>query len=74
VTDDSQALLQARRVADLFGVTPRTLSNWEAAGVLTARVIRGRRYFLRSEVDALIERGHRRYVWRSGSQRVVPNE
>lgn len=53
MTDPGQ-LLTAREVADLFRKTLRTLSNWEAAGLLTVIRLRGRRYFRRSEIERLL--------------------
>lgn len=49
-----EPLLSARQVADLFGLTLRTLSNWERAGTLVPLRRRSRRYYRRSDVEALL--------------------
>lgn len=47
-------LLRAREVAAVFGVTPRTLTNWERTGVLVPIRIRGQRYYPEAAVTALV--------------------
>ena len=47
-------LLRASEVAAIFGVTPRTLSNWERAGVLVPTRIQQRRYYPETAVMALL--------------------
>jgi DNA-binding transcriptional MerR regulator len=49
-----EPLLSAREVADLFGRKLRTLSNWENEGHLIPVRIRKRRYYRRSDVEALL--------------------
>ncbi len=49
-----EPLRTAREVADLFGVTFRTLHNWEHRGVLRPVRINGRRYFEARAIDALV--------------------
>jgi DNA-binding transcriptional MerR regulator len=49
-----EPLMTAREVADLFGRKLRTLSNWEREGHLIPIRIRGRRYFRRSDVEAVL--------------------
>lgn len=53
-------LMPARRVAELIGVTGRTLANWRSEGLLIPTVIQGRNYYLESDVAALVDNGHRR--------------
>jgi len=56
VTEDGEPLLLAApEVARIFGVSLRTLWNWEQDGVLRpATRIRGRRYFARADVERLL--------------------
>ena len=63
-------MLPAKRAAELFGITLRSLSNWEHAGVLVPLRIRGRRYYLIAEIQNLALGGHQRYARkpRSGSE------
>lgn len=49
-----EPLLSARDVADLFGRHPRTLTNWEHDGILIPIRLRTRRYYRRSDVEALL--------------------
>ncbi len=49
-------MLPAREVADLFGVTLRTLWNWDRLGILVPHRIRGRRYYALADIDALAGR------------------
>ena len=49
-----EPLMTAREVADLFGRELRTLSNWEREGLLIPIRIRARRYYRRSDVEALL--------------------
>lgn len=49
-----ERLLTAREVADLFGVTLKTLHNWEARQALVPVRVRGRRYFTPAAVEALL--------------------
>jgi len=67
-----QALLSAREVAETFGVTQRTLSNWESAGVLIPQRIRGRRYYPVAVVETMISQGHRKYDRRPVNTDVCP--
>jgi len=48
------ALLSAAEVAAMFGRTPRTLFNWERAGVLMPLRIRRRRYYSVAQIEALL--------------------
>jgi phage terminase Nu1 subunit (DNA packaging protein) len=48
-----ERLLDARQVAEMFGRTLRTLSNWERSGVLIPVRHAGLRYYPASEVRAL---------------------
>ena len=48
-----EELLDARRVAEMFGRTLRTLSNWERSGLLIPVRHAGLRYYHASEVRAL---------------------
>ena len=52
--DDGPELLAAPVVAAIFGRCPRTLRNWERRRLLTSRLIAGRRYYLRTQIKALI--------------------
>jgi len=55
---DDEELLTPNEVAELFGVTPRTLVRWEQARKLRAiRTLGGHRRYLRSQVEALRRRG-----------------
>jgi len=47
-------MLSASEVAAMFGVTPRTLSNWERAVILVPTRIQGRRYYPETAVMALL--------------------
>lgn len=62
----SDDLLTPGEVAKLFGVDPKTVTRWAAAGKLTPlRTLGGHRRYRRAEVDALLERRaplHRRHV------------
>ena len=60
--DEEAVMLPAKRAAELFGITLRSLSNWERAGVLTPRRIRGRRYYLTTEVQNVAQGGQQRYA------------
>jgi excisionase family DNA binding protein len=52
---DSDKLLKPGVVAGLFGVSPRTVSNWVARGKLSARrTAGGHRRYRESEVRALL--------------------
>jgi hypothetical protein len=44
--------------ASIFGVTPKTLRNWDRAGKLQARrhPVNGYRIYLREELEALLNR------------------
>ena len=60
-SDESEAqpeqlpsMLPAPEVAAAFGINRRTLANWEAAGVLMPVRIRTRRYYLVTDIEALI--------------------
>jgi len=44
-------------VAELFGVTLRTLRNWRRAGILTPVRIRGRNYYAITDIEALSQWG-----------------
>jgi len=46
--------LPAAQVAAAFGIDRRTLTNWEAAGVLIPIRIRTRKYYLVAHVTALL--------------------
>lgn len=49
-------LLTPGEVADLFGVTPKTVARWADAGQLrTIRTLGGHRRFPASEIRALLE-------------------
>ena len=48
-------LMSAQQVAELFGRTPRTIRNWVVAGHLRPRRIGGAVFFLRSEVDQMLD-------------------
>ena len=49
------ALLPAPEVARIFGISLRSLWNWERDGVLVpATRIRGRRYYARADVERLL--------------------
>lgn len=48
--------LSLREVAELFGVTPRTIRNWVKAGLLTPLPIPRGPYFDREQIRALCER------------------
>ncbi len=52
-----EPLMTAREVADLFGRQLRTLTNWEVEGYLVPIRIRKRRYYRRSDVEALLGTG-----------------
>lgn len=52
--DDGPELLAAPVVAAMFGRGLRTLRNWEGRGLLTSKLIAGRRYYFRSSVLALL--------------------
>ncbi|WP_207537240.1 hypothetical protein [Sabulicella rubraurantiaca] len=54
---DALALLPAAVVAALFGRTLGTLSNWDRAGVTHPVLIRGRRFYRRSDIEALAAHG-----------------
>jgi len=47
-------MLPAAEVAAAFAINRRTLTNWEAAGVLMPVRIRTRRYYLVTDIEALI--------------------
>lgn len=48
-------MLTSGQVADLFGVTPRTVDRWEEAGKLDAhRTLGGHRRFARSQIYGLL--------------------
>ena len=47
-------MLPAAEVAAAFAINRRTLTNWEAAGVLMPVRIRTRRYYLATDIEALI--------------------
>jgi len=47
-------MLPAPEVTAVFGINRRTLTNWEAAGVLMPVRIRTRRYYLATDIEALI--------------------
>ena len=49
----AERLLDARRVAEIFGRTLRSLSNWERRGLLIPIRHAGLRYYRESEVTAL---------------------
>lgn len=52
------ALLTSGEVAQLFGVTPRTVVRWADAGKLHAlRTLGGHRRYRASEVHAALDRG-----------------
>lgn len=55
----SLGMLPARRVADLFDISLRTLLNWEAADVLRPVRVQGRRYYRRDDVLRLLEQRER---------------
>ena len=59
---DEERLLPAAMVANLFGVSLRTLRNWEMAHLLAPVRLRGRRYYPASAVRALLQGGHQRYA------------
>jgi hypothetical protein len=48
--------LSLGEVADLFGVTPRTIRNWIKAGLLTPLPIPRGPYFDQAQIRALCER------------------
>ena len=51
---DAEILLTQRKVAELFGVDPKTVTRWAKAGKLTSiRTLGGHRRFRKSEVDDL---------------------
>jgi excisionase family DNA binding protein len=53
---DRDALLAPREVAALFGVTPKTIARWDAAGILPGeRTIGGHRRFPAGAVYELLE-------------------
>lgn len=53
--NDPDRLLTSGEVANLFGVDPKTVTRWEAAGKLHARrTLGGHRRFLESEVYRLL--------------------
>lgn len=52
ILDD--APLSAAAVARLFGITVRSLWNWERAGVLVPIRVRKRRFYRRGDVLALL--------------------
>lgn len=52
---DEDRLLPPAKVADLFGVDPRTLREWAAAGKISSRrTLGGHRRYRESEVRALL--------------------
>jgi len=53
--DDGPEILAAPVVAAMFGVCLRTLRNWERRGLLASRLIAGRRYYARSQIEALLD-------------------
>lgn len=55
----ADTLLTPGEVARLFGVDPKTVTRWSAAGKLTAlRTLGGHRRYRSEEVRALLERNH----------------
>jgi predicted site-specific integrase-resolvase len=50
--------------ASIFGVTPKTLRNWDRSGKLQARrhPVNGYRIYLREELEALLNRPTNRFV------------
>lgn len=56
-TDGSDELLTPGEVARLFGVDPKTVSRWAAAGRLRAqRTLGGHRRYPAAEVHELLQR------------------
>lgn len=51
VTNPSSPFMSAAEVAAYFGRTTRTLSNWERAGLLTARRMGRSKFYLRTEIE-----------------------
>jgi DNA-binding transcriptional MerR regulator len=49
-----ERMLSASEVAAMFGVTARTLWNWESAGVLVPTRIQRQRYYPETAVMALL--------------------
>lgn len=55
--DEPEELLTPGEVARLFGVDPKTVTRWAAAGKLTARrTLGGHRRYSASEVHEVLER------------------
>lgn len=53
---ENEKLLTPREAADQFGVHPKTLSRWAAAGKVTSiRTLGGHRRFRETEIRKLIE-------------------
>lgn len=46
--------LTRKEVADFFGVTSKTILNWERNGVLTSRKVGGKFFYLKSEIHSLL--------------------
>lgn len=44
-----------KQVAELFGRTPRTISNWARAGAIPCRWFFGRLLFLRTDIEDIVE-------------------
>lgn len=62
---DLDELLTTGEVAELFGVTPRTVARWADAGKLTpVLTLGGHRRLRASEVEDLLERQRRRLARR----------
>lgn len=58
ILDDD--VMTRQEVADFFKVSSRTVTNWQNEGIIKPTIIGGTVRFMRSEVEAMAQRGRER--------------